>query len=95
MSAHAFYVAKGVAALVATILLVWHMSRTWDSISTWGQRLRYYSLLYFAVLLTEASVEQTAQQIVSIYPRNVFGIGGAVLLLAAGAVSLAESRRNR
>lgn len=94
MNAQTFYVIKGLLALSATCLLLWHMSRTWDRINTWGQRLRYFSLLYFAILLTEASVEQTAQRLVTIYPRNVFGLAGGLLLVVAAVVSLRESRRN-
>lgn len=87
-----FYVAKGILALIATLFLIAHMSRTWARTDGWGQRLRYLTLFYFAVLLTASSVEQTSQHALVNY-RNIGGIVGAVLCIVAAAVSLHETRR--
>lgn len=89
--AHEFYVAKGLLALTATIGIVWHMSRTWHLVETRGRRLRYYSLLYFAVLITYASVEQTAAG-ASVELRNIGAAIGVALALYATYVSLGEDR---
>lgn len=89
--AHEFYVAKGLLALVATIGIIVHMSRTWSRVETWGRRLRYFSLLYFAMLITYASVEQiTLGTLVA--PRNVGAMVGVFLAIAAVWVSLLEDR---
>lgn len=91
--AHAFYVVKGVLALVGTVCLIWHMARKREPMST-GQLLRYCSLLYLAVLITGSSVEQTSQDAVVNY-RNLAVIPGVLLLIAAAVVSLYESRNRR
>lgn len=90
--AHEFYVLKGCLALLATVGIVWHMSRTWDRVESRGRRLRYYSLLYFAALITFASVEQTADG-ASVELRNIGAAIGVLLALAATWVSLREDRR--
>lgn len=90
--AHEFYVLKGCLALLATVGIVWHMSRTWDRVESRGRRLRYYSLLYFAALITFASVEQTAGG-ASVELRNIGAAIGVLLALAATWVSLREDRR--
>lgn len=89
--ADTFYILKGVGALVATLLLIIHMQRTWSTIGSWGQRLRYLTLFYFAVLITAASVEQTSQH-ADVNLRNLGAILGVVLLVVAMVVSLHESR---
>lgn len=89
-----FYILKGLLALVATVALVAHMVLTWDRTSGSGQRLRYFSLLYFAVLITAASVEQSHQDAVVNY-RNLGAIGGVLLLLLTLYVSLREYARTR
>lgn len=53
-----FYYAKGLAALCATCLLIMHMSRSWQTIRTRGQRHRYYALFGYSALVTGASVGQ-------------------------------------
>lgn len=91
--AHTFYIWKGIAALVGTLLLIWHMARKREAM-TLGQTLRYLSLLYLAVLITGASVEQTSQDVVVNY-RNLAAIPGVALLIVAACVSLYESRQQR
>lgn len=93
--AHDFYVAKGIIGVIAVILLLWHMSRSWDRFDPEGgigQRLRYLTLFYFAVLATSASVEQIKQNVVVNY-RSLGAIGGATLLVVTAVVSLSESSR--
>lgn len=92
--AEQFYIIKGLGALIATLLLIAHMSRTWHNVQTWGQRLRYLTLFYFAVLITAASVEQTSQN-APVNLRNVGALLGVGLLIVAAIVSLRETRRNR
>lgn len=93
--ADAFYVAKGALALLATIALIVHMARAWDTITGWGPRLRYLTLFYFAVLLVGASVGQSSQH-ETVNWWNIGGIIGAALLVVAMGVSLAETwRRHR
>lgn len=92
--AHEFYVAKGLLALTATIGIVWHMSRTWNRVESRGRRLRYYSLLYFAALITLASVEQTAEG-ASVETRNIGAAVGVALVLYAAYVSLREDPPRR
>lgn len=87
-----FYHVKGFVALAATLLLIHHMQRAWPSIRTWGQRLRYLSLLAFASLITFASVEQVAGEVPVDY-RNLGGMAVAVLLVVAAVVSIHEDRR--
>lgn len=90
---HLFFIVKGVLALTATVLLVWHMARKSEPM-TMGQQLRYLTLLYFAVLVTGASADQTGSHA----PVNWYNIGGfvgVVLLILAAAVSLHESRTRR
>src|SRR5690349_2022965 len=84
-----FYIVKGLGALVATILLVAHMQIAWGSIEKLGQRLRYLTLFYFAVLMTAASVGQTATD-QPINWWNVGGFGGAALLVVTMVVSIKE-----
>lgn len=89
---HQFYYLKGVLALTATVLLILHMTNTWPTTATLGQRLRYMSLLWFSILVTYASVEQIREQ-ASVNARNVLSLVGMVLLIVAAVVSLRENRR--
>lgn len=89
--AHEFYILKGIVALLGTVLLIAHMVSKREPM-TLGQTLRYLTLLYLAVLITGASVEQTSQHAVVNY-RNLAVIPGVLLLIVAAAVSLYESRR--
>lgn len=91
--ANEFYILKGMLSLAATCLLIIHMHRTWDATASPGQRLRYLSLLYFAVLITASSVEQT-QQDVAVNYRNVGAIIGVGLLIYTMVVSLREYLRD-
>lgn len=85
--AHVFYIVKGCLALLSTVLLLFHMSRTWDLVVTRGQRFRYYSLLSFSVLVTTATLEQLEQDAVVNY-RNLGTLLCIVGLLVAVSVSI-------
>lgn len=85
-----FWGAKGVLALVGTCLLIWHMARKREPMSR-GQLLRYLALLYFSVLITGTSADQ-AQSHPPVNWYNVAVLPGVLLLVAAAAVSLRESR---
>lgn len=84
-----FYYTKGLVALVATVLVVVHMSQTWPQVRTRGQQLRYLTLLAFSVLLTGSSVEQVHQGALVNY-RNLGGLVVAVMILVAMVVSIRE-----
>ena len=86
-----FYVTKGVLALVATLLYLFHMDRAWSTLRSRGQRWRYIVLLYLSVLLTVATVEQIQDQALVSY-RNLGAFVGSVLLLIAAVISLQEDR---
>lgn len=62
--AYLVHTLKGFMALVATMLVIYHINRSWDWLvhnSTLGQRLRYLALLAFSILITGASSEQVAE----------------------------------
>lgn len=86
-----FWYVKGFVALVATVLLVIQMQRTWSTVNSSGQRLRYLSLLYFAVLVTAVSVDQVSVGDLVTW-RNLGAFFGVVLLLITACVSLRERR---
>lgn len=90
--AETFYITKGLVALVAVVLLLIHMQAVWGDHMTWGRRLRYLAPLYFAVLLTSATVEQVHETAPVNY-RNLGGLLGALLLIATALVSMREQRR--
>jgi hypothetical protein len=88
----AFYTLKAVLSLVATVLLVVHMQQAFTEALTWGRRLRYLVLLYFAITLTGVSVGQM-HSLAAVDWRTVIGFGGAVLLILAAGLSIFESRK--
>lgn len=102
MSAHTFYLAKGVVALVATVLVVIHMNLSWHNFDRdedgvrigISQRLRYLSWFLFIVLVAGASKEQLDDG-VSIAPRNVGAMFVIAFATVAAVVSIDESRQNR
>lgn len=87
--AHLFYVAKGFLALVATVMLIVHMTRTWDYVTTLGQRMRYLTLLALSVLITSATIEQL-QQDAPVNYRNLGTLVCVLMLIGAMAQSLRE-----
>lgn len=90
--APAFYILKGGLSLVATALLLFHMRKVKaQEALTLGRWLRYLVLLYLAVLMTGASVEQVSDESLVSY-RNLGSLVGAVVLIIATVVSIHESR---
>lgn len=58
---HIFYMTKGCLGLVALLMVVWHMSHTWDHVianGTKGQVLRYICLLLYTATVVGSTVEQ-------------------------------------
>lgn len=90
--AHTFYVVKGLVAVVAVALSLFHMSRTWSSIVSAGQRLRYLALLMLTVLIASSSTAQLSEG-APVSGRNVGALLAAVLVLVAMAVSVRQDRR--
>lgn len=89
-----FYVLKGILATVATIMVVAHMLHTWDDVSTWGRRLRYFALLAASALMSFASAEQVSEQVEVSY-RNLGALAVSALIVVAMVVSIREDFRNR
>lgn len=89
--AEQFFYLKGAIALIGTITLIWHMNRSWEKFTSRGQQLRYITLLYFAVLLTAASVEQVEQG-ADVNLRNIGAIVGVALLVYTMVVTIREDR---
>lgn len=91
--AEVYYWLKGLTSLLATVLVIAHMSTAFrDEFMSLGRRLRYYCLLIAGVVLTGASVEQVDQTV----PVNYRNLGGMILaasIVFAMVVSIAESRR--
>lgn len=89
-----FYWVKGVLSLVAVGLLLAHMRhvRTHEAL-TLGRWLRYLVLLYLAVLMAGASVEQVSDSAIVSY-RNLGGLVGSVVLIVAMVVSIRETSRS-
>jgi hypothetical protein len=87
--AEAFFYVKGFVGVIGTTILVMYMNNRWHSFESKGQRLRFITLLYFAVLITAASAEQVMDG-VQVSLRNVGAFGGAVLLVYTVYVSVRE-----
>lgn len=87
-----FFVIKGILGLIATLMLLFHMSISWGNIirvGTLGQELRYLTLLGLSVLITGASAEQIHQH----HPVDYRSLGAFILaasLIVAMGVSLKE-----
>lgn len=94
---HGFYVLKGITATTATVLVIAHMGQVWAESMKLGQRLRYAMLFYLVALVAASSVEQVQQDVV-VNSRNIGGFLGALGVIVAMVVSIAEAqtvRRNR
>lgn len=90
--AHTFYVVKGLAGVIAVVLILTHMARAWPTVTTSGQRLRYIALLMVTVLIASASTQQIEDG-VPVSGRNVGGLLAAVLVIVAMVVSIRQDRR--
>lgn len=92
--AEEFYIAKGMLGLLATLLVLVHMSTAWAEAMTLGRRLRYFALLYASILLAGSSAEQVSDAALVSY-RNLGGMGLSVVIIVAMVVSIVESHRDR
>lgn len=103
MDPQAFYITKGIIGVIGTIILIVVMNQNWGNFDKGpdgvhrgvGQRLRYITLFYFAVLISSASYEQVRQSLETINLRNIGGFIGALLLIVTGIVSLVEYNDQR
>lgn len=86
-----FFSLKGLTALAGVLLLFWHMRSVRRGVDSLGQWLRYLTLLYFAVLMAGASLDQWASD-APINWYNVAGLGGAALLILTMVVTIREDR---
>lgn len=86
----AFYWIKGVLATAGVILLHMHMKQARKEVS-FGRWLRYLCLMYFAILIAGASIEQLADMAEVNY-RNMGAMVGMVLLVFTMIVSIRETR---
>jgi hypothetical protein len=91
MSPDLFFAVKGIVAVVAVTLLIFHMNEEWAGVPNWGRKLRYLTLLGYAFSVTYASIEQHIDG-AEINSRNVFGFAVTVLLVVTMVVSIRESR---
>lgn len=91
-NAELFYVSKGILAVVATVAVVAHMLHTWHQVSEWGQRLRYFALLFLTALVAFGSAEQVQEGVLVSY-RNLGGMLAILLVLFAMGVSIRQDMR--
>ncbi len=89
---HEFYVAKGLVGLVAVVLLIVHMSQSWERTGGTGQRLRYLALLVGTVSASSASTTQFADDF-PVLGLNLAGFLFVLVVALAAAVSLIEDAR--
>lgn len=87
-----FYAVKGCLALVGTLLIVWHLSDTWENTSSFAQRFRYFALLAASVLLTGASIEQIEGGALVNY-RNLGALICALIIIGAMVASIREDHK--
>lgn len=84
-----FFYAKGILALVATVLVIVHMSKAWSTVGSPGRRFRYYALFGYSALVTGASPGQVhAGTPVNWWNLASFFLSG--FLVYAMSVSIAE-----
>jgi hypothetical protein len=100
MDPQTFYLIKGIVGVCGTAALLIHMNLSWkdfdkdcDGYPTGiGQRLRFFCLFGFAVLVTSASYEQIKEG-VQVNARNVGALILAAALLVTTVVSIIEASR--
>lgn len=82
--AHEFFGVVAVFSLIATVLLVWHMARAWETFVSLGQKLRYLCLLCASTLVVVAAADQF--QLESEVRLRHFGTATFLILLGATLV---------
>lgn len=93
--ARSFYTVKAVVGVIAVLLTVVHMDRTWDHLRSGAQMSRYVMLLFGTVVASAGSWEQIADG-VPVELRNIGGMEFLIGVCVAMIWSLREDlRRHR
>jgi hypothetical protein len=87
--ANVLFAGKAMLGVIAVILLITHMNQHWCCISSLAQRMRYITLLAYAVLVTGGSAEQVAEAELVSY-RHLGSVLVTLLLVVAMTLSLLE-----
>lgn len=91
---HTFYLVKGFFGLVSLLLLVFHMSITWDHVvkkGTKGQVLRYLALLFYTGVVSGSTVEQLHEN-QPIHYRNLGVLVAILVTIVAMIISIREDK---
>lgn len=83
---------QGAASILATLLLVWHIWNSWDSFTYPGQKMRYITLLWFAMTVAFDAVDRVQHETPFRLSGTLLFIG-AILLTITTILSIRESRR--
>src|SRR5438270_13708240 len=89
---HGFYLVKGFLGLVSLLLLVFHMTITWNHVvtkGTKGQVLRYLALLFYTGVVSGSTVEQLKEG-QPIHYRNLGVLVAILVTIAAMVTSIRE-----
>lgn len=89
--AETFYLAKGLIALTATCILLWHMFTTQGEMCL-ARVFRYLGLLSSAGLITYASTDQIRERVSEWSTVNSASFGTACIILLAAVLSILEDR---
>lgn len=93
--AKTFYTVKAAIGVIAVVLTIVHMDRTWESLRSGAQMSRYVMLLFGTVLASAGSWEQIASG-VGVERRNIGGMEFLIGVCFAMVWSLREDlRRHR
>lgn len=93
MSAQILFIVKGGLAVLALVLLLWHMLADLEKMRL-AQALRYVALLTAAGTVAFASQEQLREG-APWMPRQWGGLLIAIMVIVASIASLREARRDR
>lgn len=86
-----FFVVRGVIALVSTVAYLYHMNKVWRYIERRSQRMRYLTLLGWAILVTARSYGQAVNEAtIEWYSLAAFGL--TTLLLVTAIVSIRDQQ---
>jgi hypothetical protein len=88
-----FFAIKGIISVLSVVLLIFHMS-TSPQVIRRAQRMRYISLLGFAVVVTGKSAKQVSDNS-SIQIDNAAVFIVSVFLLLTAIVSIRDERTHR
>jgi hypothetical protein len=92
--AETFNALKALVALVTALHLIVHMIRIWPHLVSYVQKLRYVTLLCYA-LLTLYSSASLAHEHARITSRQILELLVTILLLCVTVASMREWRRSR